>query len=63
MEWCGIRLDPAANDAAVGTEACISAADSSIEVWVVPVDEAAQMADEAAAVLEAPTTQTQGHPA
>ncbi len=27
MEWCGIRLDPAANDAAVGTEACISVAE------------------------------------
>ena len=47
MTWCGIRLDDAANDATVGTEACISAADSTVALWVVPVDEAALMAEEA----------------
>ena len=56
MEWCGIRLDAAANDAAVGNESCISATDSAIQVWVVPVDEAALMADEAAALLETTAT-------
>lgn len=39
LAWAGIDLDPAANAAACGAEACISKARSAIEVLVVPVDE------------------------
>lgn len=52
MEWCGVRLDKAANDAAVGTEARIGATGSAVQVWVVPVDESAVLAGEAVALLE-----------
>jgi len=51
LEWCGLILDRAANDAATGWEARISAPESRIEAWVVPVDEATTLAQEAAAVL------------
>jgi acetate kinase len=40
MEWCGLRLDPERNARAKGAEERISAGDSAIEVYVVPVDEA-----------------------
>ncbi len=46
MEWAGIRLAPEANRAAQGREARISAADSPVEAWVVPVDEETVLADE-----------------
>lgn len=52
MAWCGIRLNDAANESAVGEEVNISLGDSTVSVWVVPVDEAAMLADEAAAVLD-----------
>ena len=50
MDWAGIRLDDAAN-AAVGREGRISAADSRIEAWVIPVDESRILAQEALAVM------------
>lgn len=53
MAWAGIALDSTNNLAAVGNEACISRLESKIEVWVVPVDEGAVMAQEALAVLAA----------
>lgn len=53
MDWAGIRLDDAANAAAVGREGRISAADSRIEVWVIPVDESRILAQEALAVMTA----------
>jgi acetate kinase len=53
MEWAGIALDAQANRAAAGTEACISRSDSRVQVWVIPVDEAAVLADEAVAVVPA----------
>ncbi|MBF6613862.1 MAG: acetate/propionate family kinase [Chloroflexi bacterium] len=46
MEWCGLRLDAGLND--VTTEGRISASDSSIQVYIVPVDEAALIARQAA---------------
>ncbi|MEO8479722.1 MAG: acetate/propionate family kinase [Gemmatimonadota bacterium] len=52
MEWCGIRLDQKANNAATGVEARISAIDSTVQVWVVPVDEGAVLAGEAADLLD-----------
>jgi acetate kinase len=52
MKWCGIELDTRVNVAAVGCEARINMADSKIDVWVVPVDEAAILAQEAVVVLD-----------
>lgn len=51
MTWCGIRLDPAANEAASGREGRISAADSAIDCRVIPVDEAQVLAREALDVM------------
>ena len=52
MDWAGIRLDDAANSAIVsGREGRISAADSRIEAWVIPVDESQILAQEALAVM------------
>ena len=53
MQWCGIELDEQANAAMPAREARISVPDSPIEVWVIPVDEAAEMASEAAGLLRA----------
>lgn len=50
MVWAGIALDPRANRAALGLEACISDQNSQVAVWVIPVDEAAILAEEAVAV-------------
>jgi acetate kinase len=40
MEWCGLVLDTGRNAEAVGKEARISADDSSMGAYVIPVDEA-----------------------
>ncbi|MDP1708174.1 MAG: acetate/propionate family kinase [Gammaproteobacteria bacterium] len=53
MEWAGIVVDDAANSVAVGAEARISTHDSSVALWVTPVDEAVILAEEAATVLAA----------
>lgn len=53
LDWAGIRLDAAANTAAVGREGRISAADSRIEAWVIAVDEARILAQEALAAMSA----------
>lgn len=39
MDFCGLRLDPSANEKAIRTEALISAPDSKIEVHVIPTNE------------------------
>jgi acetate kinase len=52
MEWCGIRIDSEKNRGASGT-AQISSETSKIEVWVIPVNEAAILASEAVIVLAA----------
>ena len=50
MQELGIGLDPAANRAAVGSEMRISSSRSSdVEVWVIPADEAAILAQAAMA--------------
>ncbi|MBI3054929.1 MAG: acetate/propionate family kinase [Betaproteobacteria bacterium] len=51
LDWAGIRLDAAANAATTGREGRISAADSRIEAWVIPVDEARILAREALATV------------
>lgn len=53
LVWLGIVLDPAANRAAIGTEMCISNRCSEAEVWVIPVDEAAILAQAALSVMAA----------
>ena len=50
MEWCGIDIDLRANRDARGLS-CISSGASRVEVWVVPVDEAAGLAREGAALM------------
>jgi acetate kinase len=49
MAWAGIELDEAENLAEIGVERRISAPDSAIEVWVVNVDEAVILAEQALA--------------
>jgi acetate kinase len=51
LGWLGIVLDPDANRAAVGTEMCISHRSSKVELWVIPVDEAAILAQAALTVM------------
>ena len=51
MEWCGISLDSHANDETIGEEGCISSDKSMVEVIVIPVDEAAVMAEVAVNVM------------
>lgn len=51
LDYLGIRLDPDLNSAAQGERRRISADDSRVEVWVMPVDEGALMAQQAAELL------------
>jgi acetate kinase len=51
MHRLGIVLDADANRAAIGAEALISRRGSEVEVWVIPVDEARILAEEAVAVV------------
>lgn len=56
MQWAHISLDAEANRNTVGSEACISRIGDEVgndgsEIWVIPVDEAAILAEEAQAVL------------
>ena len=53
LGWAGMRLDAAANAATTGREGRISTADSGIEAWVIPVDEARILAQEALAAVTA----------
>ena len=50
MEWCGIDIDIIANRDARGLSR-ISSIASRVEVWVVPVDEAAGLAREGAMLM------------
>jgi acetate kinase len=52
LAWCGLHLDEAANQAAGESDRRISAAESAIEAWVIPVDEAAAIAADVVATLE-----------
>jgi acetate kinase len=51
MDWAGIELDPARNEAAVGAEARISGDRSRLSVFVIPVDEESVIARDVAACL------------
>ncbi|HEX8873890.1 MAG TPA: acetate/propionate family kinase [Nitrosospira sp.] len=50
MEWCGIAIDSRKNYSASGMSR-ISSEGSDVEVWIVPVDEAAILAREAETIL------------
>ena len=51
MEWCGLVFDPNANEHTTGKEARISSVGSKVDVMVIPVDEAALLAEEAVGLL------------
>lgn len=51
LAWCGLTLDAAANRAAIGREACVSAPGSAPAVYVIPVDEELLIARETRACL------------
>ena len=55
LAFLGVRIDPAANATASSAVPCpVHAADSMVEVWVVPTDEGRVAAREAAALLAPP---------
>ena len=39
MDWCGVALDNAANEAALGVERSIGAQNSATDIYVIPVNE------------------------
>jgi acetate kinase len=39
FEWAGLLLDPVANQAARGEEACLTSPEASLAAWVIPTDE------------------------
>lgn len=51
LEWAGIHLDAAANTATKSGERRISAPDSRVDIWIIPVDESAILAEEAFQLL------------
>ncbi|MBR7776972.1 acetate/propionate family kinase [Undibacterium rugosum] len=52
LHYLGLRLDPAANQAADGNAICaIHSTDSSAEIWVIPTDEGRIAAQDAARLL------------
>ena len=51
LDWFGLLLDPVRNAAATGVECRISLDAALVQAWVVPVDEAALMAEAAAECL------------
>ena len=51
LSWCGLLLDDAANTASGEGERRISARDSRVQAWVIPVDEEGVLVQEAVGVL------------
>lgn len=51
MQWCGIRIDDGSNNITIGKEGRISSRKSGVDVWVIPVDEAGLLAEEAVKVV------------
>jgi acetate kinase len=52
MTWCGLRLDPRANVATVGSERRISAEDATMAAYVIAVDEEILIARDTLAVAD-----------
>jgi acetate kinase len=57
LAWLGVELDPAAN--ARGGEACISAPDSRVSVWIIPTDEEATIVRDAVPLVDRPPAPAQ----
>ena len=55
MDWCGLSLDQAKNDAAIGAEGIISSAAARVRVCVIPSDEEAIIARETARLFQRET--------
>jgi acetate kinase len=51
MEWCGLKLDGSLNAAVLGRDGAISAADSSIKIFVIHTDEESIIARETARAI------------
>jgi acetate kinase len=51
MEWCGVELDAAVNEAVADRDSRISAQGSELEVWVIHTDEESIIAQETAATI------------
>jgi acetate kinase len=51
LEWAGLSLDQETNAATSGQELRISAKDSRVQAWVLPVDEASLIARDVCSVL------------
>jgi len=62
MTWAGIGLDTERNRRAAGTRAALHAPDSGTEIHVIPVDEAAILAETAIALMatQSPTSTAKG---
>jgi acetate kinase len=54
MEWCGLVVEEALNDATAGREACISAPGARIHAYVIPTDEEALIARDTADLIDRP---------
>jgi len=52
MEWAGLRLDPARNEASIGREAAIGTDDSSLQAYAIPTDEELLIARDTVRVIE-----------
>jgi acetate kinase len=46
LRWCGLEIDPAANEKLIDLEGRLSTAHSPIQAWVIPVEEGLQIAHE-----------------
>jgi acetate kinase len=58
LEWAGIEVDPAANQAARGSESRISGAGSRVSTWVIPVNEELLLVRAAVTVAKLPKDST-----
>jgi acetate kinase len=46
LRWCGLEIDPAANEKLIDLEGRLSTTRSPIQAWVIPVEEGLQIAHE-----------------
>jgi acetate kinase len=51
MEWCGLNIDAAANEAVIGRDGKISSSDSKLDIFVVHTDEEAIIARQTARII------------
>ena len=56
MAWLGVELDDDTNKKSLAREAMISTAESKSEVWVIPVDEASVMVQQALEIMDGEST-------